>query len=130
MSDSDGRQSFWATLPGILTGAAALITAVTTLYLALHKEAPTRKEPPKIVSPGGAPSPTPSASPTARPTVGGRINLPNIETIPIPSFRIALTRRNGILYGPGDLPVCPRPPSLPPGSCFALPRELRSRYHN
>ncbi len=32
------KSSFWATLPGILTGAAAVIGAITALMVALRKE--------------------------------------------------------------------------------------------
>jgi hypothetical protein len=32
------KSSFWATLPGILTGAAAVIGAITALVVALRKE--------------------------------------------------------------------------------------------
>ncbi|MCI5227011.1 MAG: hypothetical protein D3918_10240 [Candidatus Electrothrix sp. AX2] len=37
------EQSFWTTLPGILTGIAALITAMTGLYLALNTESGIEK---------------------------------------------------------------------------------------
>jgi hypothetical protein len=33
---TDQKQSFWSSVPGILTGIAALITAMTGLYLALN----------------------------------------------------------------------------------------------
>jgi hypothetical protein len=33
MADQDGRGSFWTSLPGILTGAAALVTAVSGLAI-------------------------------------------------------------------------------------------------
>ena len=36
MGDTDGKQSFWTTLPGILTGTAAVLTAATGMFLALH----------------------------------------------------------------------------------------------
>jgi hypothetical protein len=39
--DNNKKKSFFATLPGILTGLAALITALTGLYLALHDRHPT-----------------------------------------------------------------------------------------
>jgi hypothetical protein len=37
---ADAKPSFWTTLPGVLTGIAAVLTAATGAYLALHK-APT-----------------------------------------------------------------------------------------
>jgi hypothetical protein len=36
----DRRSGFWSTLPGILTGSAALITAATGGYLAFHSSSP------------------------------------------------------------------------------------------
>jgi hypothetical protein len=33
----DARPSFWTTLPGILTGVAAVVTAATGAYMALHR---------------------------------------------------------------------------------------------
>jgi len=38
MSDDGNRSGgFWTSIPGVLTGVAALVTAVTGLYLALHQ---------------------------------------------------------------------------------------------
>jgi hypothetical protein len=34
---TDSKASFWSTAPGILTGIAAVLTAVTGAYVALHK---------------------------------------------------------------------------------------------
>lgn len=36
MTDQNRKKSFWSTLPGILTGLAAVITAITGLYLAFR----------------------------------------------------------------------------------------------
>jgi hypothetical protein len=37
MSDYESnKSSFWTSLPGVLTGLAALVGALTTLYLAFH----------------------------------------------------------------------------------------------
>lgn len=36
---TDSRASFWTTVPGILTGVAALLGAITTAYVTLHKQA-------------------------------------------------------------------------------------------
>src|SRR5688572_21765471 len=52
-SSSNAFLAFWSSLPGILTGVAALITAIVRLYLALG--------PRKPIDP--APSPTPYATP-------------------------------------------------------------------
>src|SRR5262245_34417643 len=37
--EQEERSSFWSTLPGILTGSAALITAATGGYIAFNKSA-------------------------------------------------------------------------------------------
>jgi|GEM_PF-956363 hypothetical protein len=36
--NDEKKQSFWTTIPGILTGLAAVISAVATLYIALNKD--------------------------------------------------------------------------------------------
>lgn len=38
---NEGSGGFWTTLPGILTGVAALIGAVTGLYIALNRDHPS-----------------------------------------------------------------------------------------
>lgn len=40
MADSE-KQSFWTTLPGVLTGVAALLTAVTGLLVVMHPRSPS-----------------------------------------------------------------------------------------
>jgi hypothetical protein len=45
MSEDDKRP-FFTTLPGILTGSAALIGALTTLYVAVRNQQPSRPETP------------------------------------------------------------------------------------
>jgi hypothetical protein len=47
--------SFWTTLPGILTGIAAILTAIGGLYIAFSNHGPIS---------GPTPTPTPSVSPT------------------------------------------------------------------
>ncbi len=37
MAEND-KKSFWTSIPGILTGVAAVLTAVTTLYVTLHSD--------------------------------------------------------------------------------------------
>jgi hypothetical protein len=42
LGEPEGKQSFWSTIPGILTGIAALLTAITGLFLAFnHQQSPT-----------------------------------------------------------------------------------------
>ena len=51
MNDKNEKSSFWATLPGILTGIAAVIGAIATLYLALNQGiGPTPLMPDLLVS--------------------------------------------------------------------------------
>jgi hypothetical protein len=52
MAEPKERQSFWTTLPGILTGLAALLTAGTGLFLALNhpRDAASRPTPPAVSS--------------------------------------------------------------------------------
>lgn len=51
--DPDEIQKWWQTLPGLLAGAAAMISASTGLYIALHQnESPTNnKEQPQVRPP-------------------------------------------------------------------------------
>jgi hypothetical protein len=76
VADADGKQSFWTTIPGILTGFAAVLTASTGFYLAMQHSRPTADAPkPAIVSDAPNTAPTssqpspqpqaPSASPSA-----------------------------------------------------------------
>jgi hypothetical protein len=67
MSD-DEKRPFFTTLPGILTGAAALIAALTTLYVAVRNQqssppqslAEQSASPPSAPPAGGQPLPSPS----------------------------------------------------------------------
>jgi photosystem II stability/assembly factor-like uncharacterized protein len=52
MDDEKDKKSFWTTLPGILTGIAAIIGAIASLYIALHS-----------VTPAPAQQPTPTSTP-------------------------------------------------------------------
>lgn len=60
MAESDGKQSFWTTIPGILTGIAAILTALTGLYLALH---PSQKSPDAAAPPPAKPAISSSSTP-------------------------------------------------------------------
>jgi len=46
MTNPDQKKSFWTSLPGILTGLAAVVTAITSLYVVMHKESETLKPDP------------------------------------------------------------------------------------
>jgi hypothetical protein len=72
MADQDSRGSFWTSLPGILTGAAALITAISGLAIwhnnsgsqPAPQPAPVVQQQPQT-TPQPQASPTPSTQPTA-----------------------------------------------------------------
>jgi hypothetical protein len=67
-------KQFWSSVPGILTGVAALITAVGTIYLSLNRPQPepnpaTGGQPPRVGADVEGPSPTtgpPSAETDSR----------------------------------------------------------------
>ena len=70
MPEPENKQSFWTTIPGILTGLAAVLTAGTGLFLALNHPRNAASEidhsPPSAVS-SVAPSssPMPAANPVS-----------------------------------------------------------------
>ncbi len=63
MAEPDKRQSFWTTLPGMLTGIAAVLTAVTGLLVVMypHGFAGSKDGRPAAVSPQDAATPAPNA---------------------------------------------------------------------
>jgi len=84
--------SWWQTMPGILTGLAAIITAVTGLLLAFNRTT-GRSDP---VAPSSASSP-PTVSREARPTStpaspasSGEIPLPEIHQVKLPGAVITV----------------------------------------
>lgn len=90
MANDDRRKSFWTTLPGIMTGIAALITAVGSVIGALAltgvfggggapNDTPT---PTAIITPTTAPVPSPSLSPTGASGVPSIVNLGCPESAP------------------------------------------------
>jgi hypothetical protein len=67
-------QSWWQTVPGILTGIAAIITAVTGLIVVLNRAGSRTEErvtPSSQSVPGGAPSRSPAESRAPNPTLVG-----------------------------------------------------------
>ncbi len=70
LAEPGKKQSFWTTLPGVLTGIAALLTAVTGFLVVVypHGFAGGKESPPAVVG---------SATETARaaPAVGGVLIL-------------------------------------------------------
>ena len=70
MSNNDKEKSFWSTLPGILTGIAAIISAIGGLILALNTA--------NIISiPPDTPTPSPTIT-TPSPTITAPIPTPTI----------------------------------------------------
>ena len=104
--DEQQRSGFWSTLPGILTGSAALITAATGGYLAFDRTQgnsgparPSQMEPPAEAKPLGLVGATPaeastseaSASAVAPPNpVPAPPPRQNTTGVPRPSFNCAL----------------------------------------
>lgn len=54
VSAAHDAKSFWATLPGILTGIATVITALVGLINVLHKNEPSAKAPARETAPAAA----------------------------------------------------------------------------
>jgi len=94
------RSGFWSTLPGILTGSAALITAATGGYLAMDRARPSPTESPANAKPLGLVGPTPAeaAAPEIHPPAAEQARAdpppaapPPVATgIPRPSFNCVL----------------------------------------
>jgi hypothetical protein len=64
LAELEKKQSFWTTLPGMMTGIAALLTAVTGLLVVMHPHGPAggKESPGAGISSGVA---TPRATPAA-----------------------------------------------------------------
>src|SRR5919109_4241977 len=80
MAEQPKPQSWWQTLPGILTATAAFITAITGLLVALHQAGvfqPATPQPSQEARPGRTPS-SPQGSIQAQP-VPRRTNLLSSE---------------------------------------------------
>ena len=63
------KKSFWATLPGMLTGTATVITAALGLWATLANTGVTGNAPQATPSQTASPSPSPSVSPFQSPEV-------------------------------------------------------------
>jgi uncharacterized protein YecT (DUF1311 family) len=99
--DEQQRSGFWSTLPGVLTGTAALITAATGGFLAFDRSgnpamvrAPqmeTRPEPKPLALVGAAPAEaSTSATPVTSPAPSAPPRLEIASGTPRPSFNCAL----------------------------------------
>jgi hypothetical protein len=69
MGDDGKPQSWWQTLPGILTSATATITAVAGLIAVVHQMLPGKAPAaqPSVSISVAAPAPPPASAPTASP---------------------------------------------------------------
>jgi hypothetical protein len=66
MADQDAKRgSFWSSLPGVLTGAAALISAISGLAIWHHQSNPPRQRPAPIVHKQQSAGANPVAAPIA-----------------------------------------------------------------
>ncbi len=70
--DSQGR-TFWTSLPGILTGAAALITAVSGLAIWHHQAAPQPSPAPIVQQATTQQAAAPTVQPAAERQAGGPV---------------------------------------------------------
>ena len=101
--------SFWATIPGMLTGLAALIAAGTSAYVTIQKSGPAAPAP--VQAGVAAPAPTPAPLPTAATAAVAPAPLAATETTELPAPSAALASRpmgslhRGIRYGGSDLKV-------------------------
>ncbi len=65
MADQDSRSSFWTSLPGILTGAAALVTALSGLAI-WHNKSAEQPRPAPVVERQTVPQPAPAVQPASQ----------------------------------------------------------------
>jgi len=107
MSDEEPRRrSFWATMPGVLTGVAALISAVVALIVAFHQLGGSTTPPGPIpilsvASPSGEASAT-STGPSVRPSPSPDGGSPS--TAPQPGLD-AIQPQDCLPYDPTHLSV-------------------------
>lgn len=80
MPDEQKPHSFWTTIPGILAGIAALLTAITGLYIAFRPTPPVRQ--PDSAAPTVTASPHTAAKPQGTPKPADKI-----PDAPVPSPR-------------------------------------------
>ena len=68
MAESENKQNFWTTLPGFMTGLAAVLTAVTGLLVVMnqHSGAKSKDDPAAVVSPNKAAGGSSAASATTK----------------------------------------------------------------
>jgi len=94
--EQEQRSGFWSSLPGILTGSAALITAATGGYLAYDKASPAM------------PAPSPSAAEAAKPTPAPELAAVPTKRQPAEAPAVATVQPAG-----AELPVATVDPPPP-----------------
>ena len=84
MADQDARASFWTSLPGILTGIAAIIGAVVSGLAIWHNSqpAPQNNNQKKVVEPAGRTDGKRNAGENAAEGKGGQTGGPGNENVP------------------------------------------------
>jgi hypothetical protein len=82
MSSDDRRQSWWQTLPGVLTAVAGVLTAVTGLYIAVVQN---REDEAKTSPPAVAEAPARSAAPASSEPVPAGAPRESKAALPPPS---------------------------------------------
>ncbi len=105
MAGDGDRQNFWTTVPGILTGIAAVLTAVTGLVIGLRSgTADTAREPSSQTTPAapsGEASPAPSAGEGSGPagsqsgTPAATAAAPEAASTPKPEPTVIITATDG-----------------------------------
>ncbi len=88
MSASPEKQSFWTTIPGILTGVAALLSAVTGLLVVMHHPANTASSADQPEAPIVS-----GITPASKSDPGGQLSA--APQIPKTGSDVTLTSRTG-----------------------------------
>jgi hypothetical protein len=119
MSDQGSAKSWWHTLPGIITGVAAIITALTGLVAAIRQTGwfGTR-EPPAVIAPA-APAAGPDKSPSAGASRSSKIGAGH--SVALPSLRD---------YKLGEATFTLLNAKLPPQTTEKEASEIRLRMSN
>jgi len=84
MADDKSTTSWWQTVPGILTGLAAIITAVTGLMIALNRTSTRSNAPTSVSRDASATSATPTRPPTNDATTSIGASPTGPKDIPLP----------------------------------------------
>jgi WD40 repeat protein len=121
---SDEKGSFWTSLPGILTGIATLLGAITTLYLALYGGFGTTPAP--TLTDTTTLTPTPTPAPTSTPEASPAFTVSPLT--PTPSATQAITVANAdspaqarwakIFGSPRDIALSPDGKTLAVATAF------------